>query len=113
MGAPKISVFPGKVVALEGADGLEEIVVEHEGKRERVAAQGLFAYQNRRPQLGFAGDLISTGTDGRAVVDDDLRTRVPLLLAVGDVRAGSAETVAGAVADGKRAGLVLADLLKG
>ena len=110
--AEGVTVLPGRIVALKGADGLDAVVVAHEGAQQEVPARGLFAYLDRQPQLAFAGDLLPRDANGRVEVDETFLSRVPFIFAVGDVRAGSAETVADAVSDGRAAGLAAAGLLK-
>lgn len=108
----KIALVPGRVTALEGGNGLEQVAVATGGGEQRILAEGLFAYQDRRPQIGFLAEPPALDEAGRVLVDSSALTRVPFLFAVGDVRAGSLESVAGAIADGKRAGLAAAGLLK-
>ena len=110
--AGNLATVLGRIVELRGAAGLESVIVEHAGARQELPATGLFAYQDRRPQLGFLGEPLPTDARGWVLVDGTLQTRVPFIFAIGDVRSGSAESVAGAVSDGRAAGLAAAGLLK-
>ena len=98
-----VRVLDGSVVALEGAGGLEAVLVQQGGETERVPARGLFVQCNRRPALGFLPDGVALDASGHAVVDAALQCSMPLLFAVGDARAGSDDTVMQAVADGRQA----------
>jgi len=109
---PNVTVTAGRIVGLEGADGLEAVIVER-GAREKRPARAVFVQSNRRAALGFAADVLAMDALGRARVDGDLCTSDPRAYAAGDVRAGAPEQIASAIADGQRAGLAVARLLKG
>jgi len=112
-GLPNVTVTPGRIVGLEGAEGLEAVIVARGPARERQPARAVFVQSNRRAALGFAADVLAMDGVGRARVDDDLCTSDPRAYAAGDVRAGAPEQLASAIADGQRAGLAVARLLKG
>jgi thioredoxin reductase (NADPH) len=101
----------GRIVALVGEEVLSGVVVERRGARETVAANAVFAYENRRPALGFAPAL-KLDSAGRIVVDADGRTSMPGVFAIGDVRAGSGESIAESVEDARRAALAAIRHLK-
>lgn len=106
-----VTVIGGRIVGLEGAQGLDAVVVERDGASERRPVRAVFVQANRRAALDFADGLIDADTQGRAVVDGDLRTSDPRAYAAGDVRAGAAEQVSSAIADGSRAGIAVIRLL--
>jgi thioredoxin reductase (NADPH) len=109
LSAPNITLAAGRIVALHGEDVLARVEVERDGQRRAIEAFALFAYADRRPLLGFAS--VAVDASGRAAVDADGHTSARGVFAVGDVRAGAAETVPEAIADGERAGLAAARLL--
>lgn len=80
-----VTVLPGRVAALEGAEGLEAIVVDG----ERVPARAIFVQAGRHPDVAVLGD--SAGQPG--------------LFLAGDARSGNPRTISAAIADGRRAGL--------
>ncbi|QQS10979.1 MAG: FAD-dependent oxidoreductase [Rhodospirillales bacterium] len=98
------TIVPGRVVALNGADGLDSVVIERDGRRSTLEARAVFAYAGRRPDLGFAAGALAQDSTSRIAVDEDMRAGAPSLFAAGDARAGASERVAEAIADGRRAG---------
>jgi thioredoxin reductase (NADPH) len=94
----------GRIVALVGAEVLTGIVVQRDGARENVTANAVFAYENRRPALGFAPAL-KLDAAGRILVDADGQTSLP-------VRAGASESIAESVEDARRAALAAVRHLK-
>lgn len=103
-GLGNVAVLPARIVALDGEDGLQTVVVEQDGQRTALPARAVFAYADRRPELGFAEGLVACDADARIRVDESLRAGASLLFAAGDVRAGAVQSVAHAEADGQRAG---------
>jgi thioredoxin reductase (NADPH) len=108
-----VTLMPGRIVALEGAQELEAVTVERGSIRERRAARAVFVHTNRRAALGLAEGLLRLDSVGRAQVDGDLRTSDPWAYAVGDVRSGAPERISAAIVDGRRAGMAVARLLSG
>ena len=107
-----VTVAPGRIVALAGDDGLQAVTVEHDGGRRTLQASAAFVYARRIPAVSFAQALLDLDGSGHIMVDDSLRTRGPALFAAGDVRAGAAQRVTAAIADGERAGRAAAQVLK-
>lgn len=109
---PGVRVIRGRVVGLEGEDGLDAVTVEQDGARERHPARAVFVLTGRRPALDFAPGVVRD-SDGRAVTDAALRLGEDEAYAAGDVRSGASELVASAIADGQRAAESVLRLLGG
>ncbi|MBN9561491.1 MAG: FAD-dependent oxidoreductase [Alphaproteobacteria bacterium] len=112
-GLTNVTVIPGRIASLEGAEGLEAVVIERAAIQERHPTRAVFVQSNRRAALDFTRGLLAVEADGRACVDGDLCTSDEQAYAAGDVRAGAPERIASAIADGRRAGLAVARLLRG
>lgn len=107
--APGVRVLPGPILGLEGAAGLEAVRLrDPAGGELRLPARAVFVQHGRRPVLDFAGFGLACVADGRIVVDAALRCAAPGLMAIGAARAGSADTLAEAMAEGRQAGAALA-----
>jgi thioredoxin reductase (NADPH) len=112
-GLANVTVSAGRIVGLDGADGLDAVVSERAASIEREPARAVFVHSNRCASLGFADGVLAVDAATRARVDGDLCTSDPRAYAAGDVRAGAPEQIVSAIADGQRAGLAAARLLKG
>lgn len=93
----------GRIVALEGNDGLQSIVVESGGARKTIPTSAVFVYVGQVPAAKFLPESLARDATGHIVVDDRGGTASPTLFAVGDVRTGTRCTLLDAVADGQRA----------
>ena len=102
----------GRIVALEGADGLQSVVVESGGARKSIPASAVFVYVGQSPAAEFLAETLARDATGHIVVDDGGRTSAPTAFAVGDVRAGARHYLADAIADGQRAGQAIVTALQ-
>ena len=106
----------GRIVALEGADGLQSVVVETTSEsgsaRKTIPASAVFVYVGQSPAAEFVAETLARDATGHIVVDDGGRTSAPTAFAVGDVRAGARHYLADAIADGQRAGQAIVTALK-
>src|SRR5258707_4814919 len=99
--ADGIRHIDGRVVGLEGSNGLQAVVVESAGARKTVPASGVFVYVGQSPAAEFAPDSLARNATGHIVVDDGGRTSAAAAFAAGDVRAGARYYLADAIADGR------------
>ena len=100
--------------AIEGADGVERVQVEDlaTGKTAAVPASGVFIYAGLTPNTEFLGGLVPLDARGQIVTDLRMRTRVPGVLAAGDVRAESARQLVTSAGDGATAALAAVQYLR-
>jgi thioredoxin reductase (NADPH) len=102
----------GRIVALEGSDGLQSVVVESGGARKTIPASAVFVYVGQSPAAEFLPETLARDATGHIVVDEGGRTSAATAFAVGDVRAGARHYLADAIADGQRAGQAIVTALK-
>jgi thioredoxin reductase (NADPH) len=102
----------GRIVALEGSDGLQFVTVEAKGSRKNIPASAVFVYVGQSPAAEFLPESLVRDATGHIVVDAEGRTSVPTVYAVGDVRAGTHPYLNEAVADGERAAKAIVAALK-
>ena len=102
----------GRIVALEGSDGLQSVVVETGGARKSIPASAVFVYVGQSPAAEFLPETLARDAAGHIVVDEGGRTSAATVFAVGDVRAGARHYLADAIADGQRAGQAIVTALK-
>jgi thioredoxin reductase (NADPH) len=101
--AVNIELLVGRIVELQGTNGLESVAVEQGGARRILPAQAVFVYLDRSPAAEFAPDSLARNATRHIVAGIDGRASAAGVFAVGDVRAGSSQSVVEAIADGKRA----------
>ena len=93
------------VTAIGGADRVGSVVVHDlgTGAGTEEPAAGVLVQTGLRPDTDRFADLVRRTTTGHIVVDDDLMTSHPGIIAAGDIRAGSAALLTESAADGERA----------
>jgi thioredoxin reductase (NADPH) len=101
--ADGIRHIDGCIVALQGSDGLQSVVVESGGARKTVPTSAVFVYVGQSPAAEFVPDSLARDATGHIVVDEGGRTSAATVFAAGDVRAGARHYLADAIADGQRA----------
>ncbi|HZX86459.1 MAG TPA: NAD(P)/FAD-dependent oxidoreductase [Reyranella sp.] len=107
-----VNQLEGRIVALEGSDGLQSVVVESGGARKTIPASAVFVYVGQSPAAEFLPETLARDATGHIVVDEGGRTSAATVFAVGDVRAGARHYLADAIADGRRAGQAIVTALK-
>jgi thioredoxin reductase (NADPH) len=110
--ASNVTTVAGRIVALEGGDGLEGVTVEDNGAHKSVPANAVFVYLNRAPVAEFVADSLARDAAGHIVVDKDGAASKPLAFAVGDVVSGAEESVAQATEGGERVARAIVARLK-
>jgi thioredoxin reductase (NADPH) len=100
--------------AIEGADGVERVQVEDvkSGETATLEASGVFIYAGLTPNTECLGGLVPLDERGQIVTDLRMRTRVPGILAAGDVRAESARQLVTSAGDGATAALTAVGYLR-
>jgi thioredoxin reductase (NADPH) len=93
----------GRIVALQGSNGLQSVVVESAGARQTIPTSAVFVYVGQSPAAEFVPDSLARDATGHIVVDEGGRTSAATVFAAGDVRAGARHHLADAIADGRRA----------
>jgi thioredoxin reductase (NADPH) len=98
-----VTFIDGRIVGLEGNDGLQSVIVEADATRNNIPASAVFVYVGQSPAAEFLPESLARDASGHIVVDVDGRTSMPTIFAVGDVRAGGRQYLVDAIADGQRA----------
>lgn len=99
-----VTIAPGFVIELTGANGLDSVVVKRDdGSTEQLPAQGVFVQTGRRGATGIAPEGLARDSHGRLETNESLETSAKNLFAAGDARAGSPQTIAAAIDDATRA----------
>jgi thioredoxin reductase (NADPH) len=99
--------------SIAGTDRLEGIDYTElaSGAARHLDVDGLLVRLGTEPSSEPFVDLLDLDADGCITADESLETSAPFVLVCGDVRAGSACSVASAVADGERVAIRAAELV--
>ena len=109
---PDVQRLEGRIVGLEGSNGLESVTVETAGQRKSIPTSAVFVYVGQSPAAEFLPDSLARDASGHIVIDAEGRTSIPTAFAAGDVRAGARYYLSDAIADGQRAGQSVVSALK-
>lgn len=111
---PKLEVHTGtKVTAILGQNQVAAAeLVDTRGQTETVPVDGVIIYAGVEPNTGYLSDMGLLDRQGRIIVNDRMETRIPYVLAAGDIKSGSPNQIATAVSDGATAALTAEKLLQ-
>ena len=103
-----------KPVEVLGNEGVTGLLIEKAatGRRETLEVYGVLVHVGYEPATDYLQGVVELDDSGRVAVSERLETRVPGILAAGDLRSGSPRTVAAALADGKAAAGRVRQLLR-
>jgi thioredoxin reductase (NADPH) len=111
-GPSDVKYLQGRIIALQGSDGLQSVTVEAAEGRKTIPTSAVFVYVDQSPAAEFLPDSLARDASGHIVADAERRTSAPTVFAVGDVRAGSRYHLSDAIADGQRAAQSVVAALK-
>ena len=94
-----------EITAIHGDEAVRSVDVTSAGEAGTISCDGVFAYVGLAPNTALVRDLAELDGDGRAIVDEAMRTSTPGLFAAGDLRAGSACLLGASAGDGATAAL--------
>lgn len=100
------------IIALEGTDALEHVLVGLPDGQCRQAAAGLFVYVGLEPNSGLVADLVALDDGGRIITDAQFQSSCPGLFVAGDLRSGATCLLASVAGDGASAALAATTHLK-
>jgi thioredoxin reductase (NADPH) len=110
-GNPKISVTYNSEPRVFKKDG-DKIVTEIEnlktGVKENLISDGVFIFTGMKPNIGLFDDKLELDKWGYIRTDEDMRTNIPGIFAVGDVISKKYRQITTAVADGTIAAMAIA-----
>lgn len=104
---PKVTIVYDSVVEeIIGTDAVEGVTIRNvkTNQVQTLQGQGVFVYVGLVPNSQIVDGLGVTNEQGWIVTDEMMRTNIPGLLAIGDVREKHLRQVATAVGDGSIAG---------
>lgn len=99
-------LWDSEVEKIDGGDSVSTLTVRNTKTSEssEFDAEGVFIYIGLLPNTEAFADLGITDEEGWIVTDEQMRTKIPGIYAVGDVRQTPLRQIATAVGDGAQAG---------
>jgi thioredoxin reductase (NADPH) len=107
---PKISfLFSHESRAFRKKDGKMVIEVEEldSGKRKEIVSDGVFIFVGMKPNLGLFQDQLDLDDWGYIKTDEDMKTNISDVFAVGDVSSKKYRQITTAIADGTIAAIAI------
>jgi thioredoxin reductase (NADPH) len=111
---PKLEIrCSTKVEAIVGEKQVEAVEVVHleTGKRETLRLEGLFVHIGLEANTSYLKGIVALGKEHRVLVNEKMETKVPYVLAAGDIRSGSRGQIVSAAGDGAIAAISAERLL--
>ncbi|MEN9939124.1 MAG: hypothetical protein RLZZ387_5703 [Chloroflexota bacterium] len=103
---PNIEVLANtRIVEIVGPMNVEEIIISHDGREQRLAVDAAFVDLGLKPNSEMVRGIAQTDQDGFIWVDERNATTLPGLFAAGDVTTAFGEQVLIAIGEGARAAL--------
>lgn len=107
-------VFNTKVTEIKGEQTVKGVVaIDREtGEEKWYPADGVFIYVGYSPYTQFVSELLELNKWGYIVSDAHMRTAIPGLYAIGDVRADNPAQLSVSVGDGTKAALDIREYIQ-
>jgi thioredoxin reductase (NADPH) len=100
--------------SIEGGEAVERVQVEdlRAGQQFQLEVAGVFLYVGLTPNTEFLRSLVPLNEQGQVMVDLQMRTSIPGILAAGDIRSESSRQLVSAAGDGATAALAAVRYLR-
>lgn len=107
-------VFNQEPIEIRGGSAVTGVVAEDRetGEQKFFPGDGVFIYIGHSPDTKFVADLVNLDHQGYIVTDTHMRTKVPGVYAIGDVRADNPAQMTISVGDGTVAALAIREYLQ-
>ena len=86
---------------------LRALVVQRNGSKVEIEADGAFVFVGQKPNSSLVTDLVDVDSAGFVVADLGMQTSRPGIFVAGDVRSGSTKQAASAAGEGAAAALAI------
>lgn len=107
-------VFNQEPVEIKGESAVTGVIAEDRdtGERKFFPGAGIFIYVGYSPDTKFVANLVNLDYRGYIITDNHMRTKVPGVYAIGDVRADNPAQMTISVGDGAKAALAIREYLQ-
>ncbi|WKX02506.1 NAD(P)/FAD-dependent oxidoreductase [Candidatus Mycoplasma mahonii] len=101
--------YLSNVQEVKGGDFLEELTYDEKGETKTMKVNGLFPYIGLFANTDFLDGLGITDKHGYVVTNEDMKTKIEGIFAIGDVRNKLIRQISTAASDGTIAGKLIAN----
>jgi thioredoxin reductase (NADPH) len=100
-------------VSINGQRAVESVTVKNrgDGREAKLAVEGVFIFVGVEPNSAFLRSVVDLDEKGFVLTDPAMRTSIPAIFAVGDVRSGNVRQISAACGEGTVAALGTRNLL--
>lgn len=107
-------IFNQRVTAIVGEDKVTGVtaVDRVSGEEKTYPTDGVFIYVGYSPYTQFVADLVNLNKWGYIITNNHMRTEIPGLYAIGDVRADNPAQLSVSVGDGTKAALDIREFIQ-
>lgn len=112
---PRVKFYLNHIItSINGENLVESITIKdrESGEEKEIKVDGVFIYVGFLPNSKFLEGLVEMDKNGYILTDEDMRTSVPGLYAVGDVRSKNVRQITVACGEGTIAAIAVRDYLK-
>lgn len=111
---PRLEIRCGtRVEAIIGQNQVEGVqIVNPSGQEETLKVDGVLVQIGLVPNTGFLNGIVPLDSQGRIIVNENMETKVPCILAAGDIRSGSPNQIVTAAGDGATAAITAEKILQ-
>ncbi len=106
-------VMESAPVSINGQRAVESVTVKNrgDGREAKLAVEGVFIFVGVEPNSAFLRSVVDLDEKGFVLTDPAMRTSIPAIFAVGDVRSGNVRQISAACGEGTVAALGTRNLL--
>jgi thioredoxin reductase (NADPH) len=101
-----------RVETITGKESVEAVTLLVGGQPETLKVDGVLVHIGLEPETAYLEGVVPLDDQGRVIVNENMESEVPYVLAAGDVRSSSPRQVVAAVSDGAIAGITAQRLLQ-
>ncbi len=106
-------IWDSAVEGIEGKDFVKSLRLNHlpTGKKSTLAVAGIFVSIGFKPDTDYLKGILPLDNAGQIITDEKMETKIPGILAAGDIRANSGRQAITAAGDGATAAINIGRLL--
>lgn len=107
-------IWNSQLTEITGAGEVESVAIRcNDGQQSTLGTSGVFVLIGTKPNSEFLPSHLEFDEDGFVVTDDEMRTNIPGVMAVGDIRSKTVRQIVNAAGEGAVAALAAEEYING